>query len=277
MSRSILAGLLAIALAAPMLWGASQTLASRVQAESGFDHSHAAWTGILKRHAKGDGFDYGALKKGPAALESYLQTLASVRLEDFQRWDHAQRYAFWINAYNAFTIQRVIEGYPIRSIKSLGSLFKSIWKQRFIPLGHLFPEAGEEELNLDELEHAILRPTFRDARVHAAINCASKSCPPLLQRAFAPSELDLQLDAQARAWLADPDRNRFEQERRTVHFSKIFEWFEEDFERDGGSVLGWVAKYAPAQHAEWLKTEDVKVRYLDYDWSLNDTKDGAGD
>ena len=109
-----------------------------------FDASHAAWTEVLQAHLSEGRFDYAALKKDRRKLDAYLAQLEAVRLDQLRSWKRADRYAFWINAYNAYTVSLVVENYPIDSIKDLGGLFKSVWKQRFIPLGHLYPEAGEE-------------------------------------------------------------------------------------------------------------------------------------
>ena len=113
--------------------------------------------------------------------------------------------------------------------------------------------------------------------MHAAVNCASVSCPALLDRAFTGKQLDAQLDAQVKGWLADTSRNRFEPGENRVRLSKIFDWFEDDFERDGGSVIGWIRRYAPAERQEWLGTAKIKIKYLDYDWDLNETKRSGRD
>jgi len=239
-------------------------------APAAFDHTHAAWTAVLKEHARDGGFDYAALKKDDARLRAYLRSLEAVTKEQHDGWERDEQLAFWINAYNAYTIRKVVGGYPVKSIKKLGGLFTSVWDKEFIPLNALHPKGAGDELSLNDIEHGILRPRFEDARVHAAINCASKSCPPLLDVAYTAKEIGRQLERQVKAWLADPARNRFEAAAKRARVSKIFDWFEEDFERGGGTVAGWIAKYAPREHAEWLAAGGVRLSYLDYDWSLND-------
>jgi hypothetical protein len=240
-------------------------------ARAGFDQAHTLWTEVLKANVKGDRFDYKALLENRGKLDQYLGELQSVTRDEFERWTKEQRCAFWINAYNAYTVHLVIKNYPLESIKDVGGLLRSVWDKSFIPLGQLFPGEEKKELSLNNIEHDVLRPKFKDARIHAAINCASRSCPPLRAEAFVADRLDAQLDEQVRAWLGDATRNRFERDKKRIQISQIFQWFHEDFERDKGSVRAWVETYAPAKEAEWLKLEkNVDVSYLDYSWKLND-------
>jgi hypothetical protein len=243
-------------------------------AELQFDQNHGAWTEVLRAYVQADRFDYKALSLNRAKLDQYLGALQSVAREEFETWSKEQRYAFWINAYNAYTIHLVAKSYPLDSIKDLGGLFKSPWDKPFIPLGHLFPDGVKKELTLNNIEHDVLRPKFKDARVHAAINCASRGCPPLRKEAFVAEKLGTQLDEQVRAWLADATRNRFDREKSKLQVSEIFSWFKEDFVRDGGSVREWLAKYAPEEHAAWLRDtkKEVDLSYLEYSWKLNDVE-----
>jgi uncharacterized protein DUF547 len=238
-----------------------------------FDHEHTLLTEILKANTQGGDIDYRALKKNPAKLDAYLAGLRAVSPKTMKGWTRDQRFAFWINTYNAYTIQLVRDNYPVKSIKSIGGLLTSVWDKAFIPMNAHHPKGKDKKLTLNHIEHDILRPIFKDARVHAAINCASKSCPPLRSEAYVASRLDQQLDEQVRIWLADPCRNRFDRKAGRLHLSKIFDWFAKDFRRDGGSVQGWVAKYAPEKAATWLKgAKEVRISYLDYSWKLNDVK-----
>ena len=237
----------------------------------GFDHAHARWTEVLSAHVHGEGFDYKSLKEDRSGLDAYLGSLESVQPEEFAAWSRAQKYAFWIDAYNAYTVKRVVDAYPIASIQDLGDANGKVWDQEFIPLGKLFAEAAERKLSLNDIENKILRPTFKDARVHAAINCASRGCPPLLGRAFVAERLDDQLDEQVERWLGDPSRNRFDSKQKKVVVSKIFEWFKDDFARDAGSVQAWLAQHAPEKERVWLgSAEDLKIEFQDYSWKLND-------
>lgn len=241
--------------------------------EAEFDHEHAQWTAILAKHVHGDLFDYAAVKKDPAALDAYLATLHSVTGEQLKSWDENQRMAFWINVYNAHAVKLVADNYPVKSIRDLGTLLNKVWDKRFIAMPGLHPSGKNKNLSLDDVEHKILRPRFEDARVHAAVNCASESCPPLRNEAFVGKRLDAQLDEQVRAWLADESRNQFDLAAGKLRVSEIFNWFKSDFVRDGGNVQGWIAKYAPEKVATAIQSgTKLKLSYLDYSWKLNDWK-----
>ena len=237
-----------------------------------FDHSHGLWNTILREHVEGDRFDYAGLEADRAKLDAYLAELAAVTPATLLSWSEAQRFAFWINAYNAFTVERVVDAYPLQSIRDLDKLLglASVFEQRFIPLNALHPEGKDEKLSLEDIEHRILRVRFRDARLHAAINCASESCPPLANEAFVAERLNEQLETRMRAFLADSKRNRFDHEKNRLLLSPIFKWFDGDFERDAGSVRAYVARFAPAGEAELV--ERAKIDYLDYSWDLNDAR-----
>jgi hypothetical protein len=238
--------------------------------EVAFDQHHAVWTSVLAANVSGDRFDYAALAKDRSKLDQYLHSLEAVPADEFGKWTREQQFAFWINAYNAYTISLVAGKYPVESIKDIGSLTKQVWDQEFIPLKPLFPEAKGERLSLNDIEQRILRPKFKDARVHAAVNCASQGCPPLRKEAFEAEKLGAQLDEQVRAWLADPARNRYDRAKGKIEVSKIFDWFADDFVRDAGSVQTWIAKYAPPSEAEWLRdAKKLSISFLDYSWKLN--------
>lgn len=239
-----------------------------------FDHSHAAFTAVLSAHVKGDRVDYLELQKERTGLDAYLASLGAVGREEFEVWSRAQQFAFWIDAYNAYTLALVIDHYPVTSMRKIGKPKQSVWDLPFVPLHALHPDprlAAGGPLSLNQIEHEILREGFEDARVHAAVHSGSRGCPPILAEAFVAEHLDDQLDAAVRSWLADPTRNRFDEKQRTLHLSKIFDWFGADFVRDGESVAGWVARYAPEKASVWIRAEGkLKLRYLEYSWELND-------
>ena len=270
---ALVAALLAISSLTPAGWaapGPADPPATRA-VEEDFDHTHARWTAVLAQHVHGDRFDYAALRLDRTPLDDYIIQLRVVGADQLAGWTREQRYAFWINAYNAHVVQLVMDNYPLESIKDLGGLFSPVWKKRFIKLKALHPGGSGKELSLNDIEHEILRPRFKDARVHAAINCASIGCPPLRSEAFVAERLDEQLDGQVRQWLADSNRNQYEPQEATLRVSEIFDWFEEDFERDAGSVRKWIARYAPPEEVEWLRaTKQVRVKYLNYSWKLNE-------
>lgn len=219
--------------------------------------NHSAFGSLLKAHVKNGLVDYQGFKADEAALDVYLAYLANISPIDL---DRSEQMAFYINAYNAWTIKLILMHYPgVESIKDLGTLFKSPWKKKFVRL-------DGELVTLDHIEHDILRPKFHDPRIHFAINCASKSCPPLLSEPFTGSRLDGQLDGAARRFINDPHSNY--QKGDTLYVSRIFKWFAEDFDHD---ILGFFRSYAVGKLAAQIADagNPIKIKYLDYDWSLN--------
>lgn len=232
---------------------------------AGSDKEHASWTGLLRRYVSGDFVDYAALKRGRPELDAYLRSLEAVGRSDLEAWPRSDQLAFWINAYNAYTVKLVLDHYPLRSIRSIGFLPGSAFKRKFVPLDRV---AGGK-LSLDDIEHRILRERFQDPRIHFAIVCASRSCPVLRDEAYRGRDLDAQLDEAARSFLRDPARNRYDPASRTLSLSSIFKWFRGDFETAAGTLPAFVARYADEPIAEALRRGNVRIEFLDYDWSLN--------
>lgn len=244
-----------------------------------FDHSHGTWNHLLQRHlveidqGRSSQLDYAGVLRDREALGGYLETLSKVELAEYQAWSRDQQLAFLINAYNAFTVELVLSGYPgITSIKDLGSLFRSPWKQRFFTL------LGERR-HLDNLEHDLIRApgVFDEPRIHFAVNCASIGCPMLRGEAFVAERLDSQLEDATRRFLSDHSRNRFDGDSGRLQVSKIFDWYGEDFEKatsDAGGLKGYLAAYAELLAAselgrDRLRSGDYRIGFLDYDWRLN--------
>jgi hypothetical protein len=244
-------------------------------ANAAFDHSHARLDALLSQHVVwisnggASQIDYSAIKRDPSALKSYLAEVATVTQEQYRAFSKTEKLAFLINAYNAYTIDFVLTGYPnIKSIRDLGSLFSSPWKKR------LFPLLGEQR-SLDEIEHDMIRKPgdFDDPRIHMAVNCASVGCPALRNEAYVAQRLDAQLDDAVHRFLGDHSRNRADE--KGLWVSKIFDWYATDFEKQSGSVAGWLAPHAvqlsdDAKIQAAVKAGTLRVRYLDYDWTLND-------
>ena len=241
-----------------------------------FDHAHTAWTEVLESALDDDGLvDYRALRADPKALNAYLANLEATTPAEHAKWTRNQRYAFWINAYNAYTIKLIVEKGPVDSIKDLGGWFSSPWEKKFIPLSAFDPEKDGEKITLDEIEHELIRPVFKDARVHAAVNCASMSCPPLRDEAYQAERLDEQLDDQVKIWLGDTSRNKVAPRKGEIEVSKIFDWYDDDFGGKDESVVRWIAKHVGDEAlAKRLKASatDIDVEYLRYDWDLNAKK-----
>ncbi len=218
---------------------------------------HGIYAALLEKYVKNGVVDYNGFKHDETRLDQYLNLLEET---DTKNLSQGEQFAFYINAYNAWTIKLILTGYPgVKSIKDLGSIFKSPWKKQIAQI-----DGGV--VTLDYIEHDILRPRFKDSRVHFAINCAAKSCPPLRPEPYRADILDRQLDEMARAFINDPRSNRLEGQ--TLYVSSIFKWFREDFHDD---VVGFFIKYAQGDLKNRLKDRrsELKVAYLDYDWSLN--------
>lgn len=231
-----------------------------------FGHRHAAWTAILRRHVRDGTVDYAGLgRHGSARFSAYLRSLASVCPETYAPWTRRERLAFWINTYNAYTVRLILDHYPIGSIREVGLLPGAAFATAFIPMQALVGR----ELSLNDVEHEILRKEFQEPRNHFAIVCASKSCPVLRSEAYRPADLERQLDEQARRFIGDPEKNRFDPASRTLYLSSIFMWFREDFEHAAGTLVEYVARYVDEPTAAALHEPGVRIEFLDYDWSLN--------
>lgn len=212
---------------------------------------------LLGRYVHNGRVDYQGLQKDEAVLDDYLDVLAAV---DPNALSRKERFAFYINAYNAWTIKLILSRYPnIHSIKELGGLFSSPWKKKVARI-------DGRVLTLDQIEHDILRKQFKDPRIHFAVNCASKGCPPLQGEPFVGERLDRQLDRAAAGFINNPRYNRLEGD--ILMVSRIFDWFAEDFNDD---VIGFFLLYAEPSLRQQLKANRSRIRieYLDYDWSLN--------
>jgi hypothetical protein len=229
---------------------------SLAHAQAATDVDNSIYADLLGRYVKAGAVDYKGLKTQEARLDAYLASLAEVDPDGMSR---DARFAFYINAYNAWTIKLILTGYPgVASIKDLGSLFSSPWKKKIARI-------DGKTLTLDQIEHEILRPVFKDARVHFAINCAALSCPPLRSEPYVASRLDAQLTDATVAFINREDRNYLKAD--TLYVSKIFKWFNEDFRPD---VEAFFRQYATGDLKKGLKgAKDLRVSYLDYDWSLN--------
>jgi len=230
-------------------WGSPARSADRVD--------HGLYGELLQKYVKNGVVDYQGFKKEEAKLDQYLDILEKTDTKTLSR---NEQFAFYVNAYNAWTIKLILGADPeIKSIKDLGSLFKSPWKKKIARI-------DGEVLTLDNIEHDILRPRFKDPRIHFAVNCAAKSCPPLRSEPYQGDVLDKQLTEMTEAFVNDPTRNRLEGN--TLYVSSIFKWYSEDFNDD---IVGFFMKYARGDLKARLQKQakEIRVEYLDYDWSLN--------
>ena len=218
---------------------------------------NSVYAELLKKYVKEGVVDYQGFKNEETNLDRYLKVLEKT---DSSKLSRNEQFAFYINAYNAWTIKLILSGYPgVKSIKEFGSIFKSPWKKKLARI-------DGDMVTLEHIEHGILRPNYKDPRVHFAINCASKGCPPLRSEPYRGDVMEQQLDEMARAFINDPRHNRLEGKK--LYVSSIFKWFKEDFNDD---IVGFFQEYAQGDLKKKLDSgrEEIKVKYLSYDWSLN--------
>lgn len=241
-------------------------------AESVEAGTHAAFDVLVRAFVRDGEVDYRCVQTHEAELDGYLATLGRTDPGTLSR-DEAL--ALWINAYNAFTIKLILSRYP--RIESIKDIPRRWVRQDWI--------VGGRRYSLNDIEHEILRKQFVEPRIHFAIVCASASCPKLASQAFVAGRLDEQLNRAARAFVTDSIRGvRVEVERwgtgegrGRVYLSSIFKWFREDFEARAASLLGFIMPYlSPTDRAVLERhRNDVSIRFLPYDWSLNDFRPAA--
>lgn len=202
--------------------------------------------------------DYAALKRDSSRLDAWLAAAGKVSETDFKARPRDERLAFLLNVYNATTLRLILDHYPIVSIRKIGPVWdpNKAWK---LPAARLFGRA----VTLNQVEHEMIRPVFKEPRVHFALVCAAKGCPPLRSEAYAGSRLDAQLEDQARAFLSQRPKNSVDSAARVARLSPIFKWYMQDFGGSQASVLEFIKRWLPVQN-------DWAVEWSDYDWSLNE-------
>lgn len=211
--------------------------------------SHQRWNKLLQKHVSISGnVDYKNFIEDKTTLAIYIDALTHA--ETIEDWSKEEKLAFWINAYNALTIDLIIKNYPVKSIKDI----KNPWEQRLW-------QFGDKWYNLEDIEHKILRK-MDEPRIHFAIVCASYSCPKLQNTAFTADNLEQQLTLATQEFLSDTNRNEIS--KNTLKLSKIFRWFSKDFEQNG-SLIDFLNKYT-----EVTISAKAKISYKDYNWDLND-------
>lgn len=231
---------------------------------------HAAWTRLVSRYVDDAGnVDYGAWKANTAdvqALEDYLKELSRGAPElDSSR---ETRLAFWINAYNAVTVRGILREYPTTSIQNHVARFLgyNIWRD-------LLLWVGDQTYSLGQIEHAVLRP-MNEPRIHFALVCASRGCPRLRNEAYLARSLEEQLDDDASTFFSSSDHCRVDSLRGTLSLSPILFWYERDFGPNRTERLTCIEKFLPVEArvvtSSWFDPPDMRIDYLDYDWSLND-------
>ena len=219
----------------------------------------SSYSALLEKYARPEGVRYAAWKSNATDLQALNAITKSIAQTDPSRLPKSEQLAFYINAYNAWTIQNVLDAYPIKSIRDVYPLFGFFSRKTITVSG--------EKMSLNKLEKEIIIKKFQEPRIHAAINCASRSCPPLLNESYAANKLDAQLDASFSRFVnKNPLGVAREIKANSVALSSIFKWYAADFQPHDGA-LTYINKF----RKEKLPA-DAKITYQDYDWTLNETR-----
>ena len=234
------------------------------------DFSYQDYEEVLQTYVSDRGLvDYSGLQGNREQLDRFVQSMGAVSPQLYQSWNEERQLAFLINAYNAFTLQSIIDQNPLKSIREI----PGVWKWRKFSL------AGEQ-ITLNDIEHETIRKEFDEPRIHAALVCAAISCPPLLNEPYTGEKLQQQLEDRSARWIESEHGLQIDRDSNTVYLSAIFDWFGKDWlnqyqtqkfvgnEKKRAS-LNFASQYLTPDEARYLQQENYKVRYLDYDWSLN--------
>ncbi|MFQ5928124.1 MAG: DUF547 domain-containing protein [Acidobacteriota bacterium] len=247
--------------------------------------SYESYAAVLSGYVdKGGMVDYQGLKANRHKLDAFAASMKTLDPAVYESWNEQEKIALWINAYNAFTLQAIIDHYPIKA-SFFGSLRfpKNSIRQISGVWDNLQFQVMGRKLTLDDIEHRILRPEFNEPRLHMALVCAALGCPPLRNEPYLGEKLDSQLDEQSRRFLSNSEKFRINRSKRRVYLSKIFQWYGRDFEethgttqkfsehdRSEGAVLNFLTDYLNAADREYVETGKYRIEYLNYDWSLNE-------
>ena len=242
-------------------------------AASPFDHG--PFDQVLQEYVDDQGLvRYAALAKDRAQLDAYVDSLGLYSPEShpdrFPSREH--KLAYWINAYNAFTLRGVIDVYPIASVMDAFAASGFFNRQTFV--------AGGREMTLDHIENQIIRPIYQEPRIHFAVNCAALSCPQLDNRAFTAPDLDARLERGLTRFAQDPNHVRLQENR--LYLSKVLDWYGEDFTawfpsdrpnpENMPTIVNYLHPYLPPDLAAEL-TANIAIEYSEYDWTLNEVKE----
>ncbi len=237
-----------------------------------FDQTYKAYQNVLQNYVKNEFVDYLKLKENRANLDSFINQLAGTTKKQLKNMSRNEQLAYWINAYNGITLRSIIDHYPVSSIQNING----VWTQ------NKWHVAGKE-LTLDFIEHKIVRPTYKDARIHFALNCASIGCPPLYNQPFTGNTVDSLLDIVASQFVHNKKRHNIDYKNHLIITTELFSWFWEDFVRNfndikfknssdvENAVLNFTYKYLnDTEKAKFQTDANWKISFTPYDWSLND-------
>jgi hypothetical protein len=220
---------------------------------------HTTWDHLLKKHVKNGLVDYKGFAKDIKRLDNYLDQLNKANISGFSK---EQKLAYWINAYNAFTVKLILNHYPTKSIRKISRP----WKRKEW-------NAAGKPVSLDQIEHKILRKEFKEPRIHFAIVCASIGCPDLQPFAFTAGKLEKQLTLAAKQFFSSPKHFQLDRDgdRVIIRISKIFSWFGKDFGADKRERAYFMFPYLDIETGNKIKmAETIKFKYKSYDWNLNE-------
>lgn len=257
--------------------------------QSGFSNviDHSAFDSLLQKYVKDGLVNYKELKENQKLLTGYLDYLGSFESGEFLKFSRNEQMAYWINAYNAITIEGILRNYPIKKGEKVGrAIFpgnsilqiSGFWDQVFVKL-------MEKDITLNQIEHDILRKKFQDPRIHFVIVCASIGCPVLESRAFFAENLDQRLEKAASNFINDTLKVKLDIEKDTICLSSIFKWYKGDFavseqnknvlrkyQKNERGVIDYILNYLPPDDRKYIFEKQPKIKYLKYDWSLNEQK-----
>jgi hypothetical protein len=250
-----------------------------------FDHS--LYDTFLQEHVENGLVDYAGIKNDREPLDQYLKSIALLDAAEFATWPRDDRKAFWINAYNAITIEGIVRNYPIQyggflakrrfpqnSIRQIGEFWDTV-----------FIKVMGKDISLNDIEHKILRKEFDDPRIHFVLVCAAIGCPLLENRAFLPEGLNGRLKTAASDFILNEDKVRLDKENNRLYLSSILQWYKKDFPRTGNAdaayskygkntrgMVEYVTAYMTGPDRAYVEKNRPEIKYLDYDWSLNEQK-----
>lgn len=246
---------------------------------------YSDWADSLSKYVDPRGnVDYKGWKRDQGQLNSFLKSLELLGQSKYSSMGRDEQLALWINAYNAYTVKVVLDHYPIK--RSGLNLYPSNSIRQIDGAWDKYKlSVAGRRVSLSEIENKILREEFREPLIHFAINCASKSCPKLLNKPYLASSIRYQLETSTRSFMADEQKNKFDQTKKRISISSIFQWYRDDFKKSMPSktalpnrsitdtaIIKFIEKYGPDKHRDWLSSNDFKLEYLPYDWSLNERR-----
>lgn len=236
-----------------------------------FDHNFNRYGDLLAKHDKNGLVDYKTLAKNRTILQDIADEFGEVSRKQLDSFSDPQKIAFWINAYNFFTIQAIVDHFPVSSIKKIDGVWDRL----------KFSVAGKN-LTLNNIEHDILRKQFNEPRIHVALVCASISCPELWNRPFVGDSLDTYLTRRSQAFANDSSRNEIDPSRSSVKLSKILDWYGDDFislygdeanfsylSKKEAATVNFIFQHLSEDTRSALSDKELSVNWLDYDWNLN--------